>query len=101
MQRVPNDRLNSSTTITSNAAGKPSTLLMPTVRCAAPGTSGESVGLEWFGLPAQFEIVALDIELEGYQMYAVEKWIVERDRPVTVLVVYTGDPAHKVRVARI
>ena len=100
MQRVPNDRLNSSTTITSNAAGKPSTLLMPTVRCAASGTSGESVGLEWFGLPAQFEIVALDIELEGYQMYAVEKWIVERDRPVTVLVVYTGDPAHKVRVAR-
>ncbi|KAL1722279.1 hypothetical protein EV715DRAFT_247436 [Schizophyllum commune] len=98
MQRVPNDRLNSSTTITSNAAGKPSTLLMPTVRCAAPGTSGESVGLEWFGLPAQFEIVALDIELEGYQMYAVEKWIVERDRPVTVLVVYTGDPAHKITV---
>ncbi|KAJ3560245.1 hypothetical protein NP233_g10966 [Leucocoprinus birnbaumii] len=31
-------------------------------------------------------------------MYAVEKWIVERNRPITVLTVYTGDPSHKITV---
>ncbi|KAF9462668.1 hypothetical protein BDZ94DRAFT_1194337 [Collybia nuda] len=29
-------------------------------------------------------------------MYAVEKWIVERNRPTTVLAVYTGDPTHTI-----
>lgn len=38
------------------------------------------------------------IELEGYQIYAVEKWIVERRRPVIVLTVFTGDPKHKILV---
>ncbi|KAJ6599043.1 hypothetical protein DFH09DRAFT_1356186 [Mycena vulgaris] len=55
-------------------------------------------GNEWIGLPLRFEIVSDRIELEGFQIYAVEKWIVERDRPVTVLTVYTGDPAHKITV---
>lgn len=31
-------------------------------------------------------------------MYAVEKWIVERNRPIIVLAVYTGDPSHKISV---
>ncbi|KAJ6485040.1 hypothetical protein C8R47DRAFT_1217080 [Mycena vitilis] len=53
---------------------------------------------DWIGLPLRFDIVADRRELEGYQIYAVEKWIVERDRPVTVLTVYTGDPAHKITV---
>ncbi|KAJ7908344.1 hypothetical protein B0H13DRAFT_2662099 [Mycena leptocephala] len=53
---------------------------------------------DWIGLPLRFEIVTERLELEGYQIYAVEKWIVERDRPVTVLTVYTGDPAHRITV---
>ncbi|KAF8195869.1 hypothetical protein K438DRAFT_2017114 [Mycena galopus ATCC 62051] len=56
------------------------------------------VANDWIGLPLQFDIVADRLELEGYQIYAVQKWIVERDRPVTVLTVYTGDPAHKITV---
>ncbi|KAJ7591009.1 hypothetical protein C8J56DRAFT_783202 [Mycena floridula] len=37
-----------------------------------------------------------NVQLEGYQLYAVEKWIVDRTRPVDVLVVYTGDLNHKI-----
>jgi len=60
----------------------------------------------------RFEVVE-ELELEGYQIYAVEKWyvvpwfhpapevnhfsrVVERTRPITALTVYTGDPKHKV-----
>ncbi|KAJ6539368.1 hypothetical protein B0H19DRAFT_1240124 [Mycena capillaripes] len=60
--------------------------------------SPNDVANDWIGLPLRFEIVTDRLELEGYQIYAVEKWIVERDRPVTVLTVYTGDPAHKITV---
>ncbi|KAK7061736.1 hypothetical protein R3P38DRAFT_2831259 [Favolaschia claudopus] len=56
------------------------------------------VANDWIGLPLHFEIETDRLELQGYQIYAVEKWIVERDRPVTVLTVYTGDPAHKITV---
>lgn len=37
-----------------------------------------------------------DVQLEGYQLYAVQNWIVDRTRPVDFLVVYTGDPNHTV-----
>ncbi|KAJ6613421.1 hypothetical protein B0H10DRAFT_2436451 [Mycena sp. CBHHK59/15] len=91
-------------------------LLLPTVRPPRPPTaappptaarapaplprppSPTDVAQEWIGLPLRFEIVADRHELEGYQIYAVEKWIVERDRPVTALTVYTGDPANKIIV---
>ncbi|TFK43512.1 hypothetical protein BDQ12DRAFT_622506 [Crucibulum laeve] len=53
---------------------------------------------EWIGIPLKFDIVQEHIEIPEYQMYAVEKWIVERNRPVTVLNVYTGDPDHKITV---
>ncbi|KAF7355334.1 hypothetical protein MSAN_01449900 [Mycena sanguinolenta] len=56
------------------------------------------VAKHWIGLPLHFDIVTDRLELEGFQIYAVQKWIVERDRPVTVLTVYTGDPAHKITV---
>ncbi|KAJ7781220.1 hypothetical protein B0H16DRAFT_1671552 [Mycena metata] len=103
------------------------TLLLPTVRAPRPPVpsthhrtrskparpNGSSVDItaplprpwsptdvanDWIGLPLRFDIVTDRLELEGYQIYAVEKWIVERDRPVTVLTVYTGDPAHKITV---
>ncbi|KDR83721.1 hypothetical protein GALMADRAFT_150799 [Galerina marginata CBS 339.88] len=36
-----------------------------------------------------------DIQIPCYQLYAVEKWIVQR-RQLVLLVVYTGNPAHSV-----
>ncbi|KAL4075844.1 hypothetical protein J3A83DRAFT_4487427 [Scleroderma citrinum] len=72
---------------------------------SATATMGQSVastsvdvegdGERWIGCKCRFEIVVERMELTGYQVYAVEKWIVERTRPVTVLTVYTGDPSHK------
>lgn len=70
-------------------------------------------GKEWIGVECKFEILE-ELELEGYQMYAVEKWcvfpgfaccpelnhcsrVVERTRQIMVLTVYTGDPKHKAR----
>ncbi|KAL4081881.1 hypothetical protein V8B97DRAFT_2031495 [Scleroderma yunnanense] len=58
----------------------------------------EGDGERWIGCKCRFEIVVERMELTGYQVYAVEKWIVERTRPVTVLTVYTGDPSHKIIV---
>ena len=51
---------------------------------------------DYIGLPLKFQIAQTDILIPGYQLYAVEKWIVERNRPVSLLVVYTGDPAHNI-----
>ncbi|KAF9646031.1 hypothetical protein BDM02DRAFT_3148177 [Thelephora ganbajun] len=65
-----------------------------------PGASPRPVtwaGKEWIGVDCRFELLE-ELELEGYQIYAVEKWVVERTRPITVLTVYTGDPKHKVTV---
>lgn len=59
----------------------------------------EGDGQRWIGHKLRFEIVVERMELTGYQVYAVEKWIVERNRPMTLLTVYTGDPSHKARVA--
>ncbi|KAH7879836.1 uncharacterized protein C8R40DRAFT_1083404 [Lentinula edodes] len=36
------------------------------------------------------------IVLEGYQMYVVDNWVLDR-KQVPILVVHTGDVAHKVR----
>ncbi|KAJ7228667.1 hypothetical protein GGX14DRAFT_692610 [Mycena pura] len=68
------------------------------VDITAPLPSPTDTAHQWIGLPLHFDIVTDRLELEGYQIYAVEKWIVERDRPVTCLTVYTGDPAHKITV---
>lgn len=53
---------------------------------------------DYIGLPLNFHIVTNDILIPGYQLYAVEKRIVERNRPVSLLVVYTGDPTHTITV---
>jgi hypothetical protein len=37
-----------------------------------------------------------DLNVAEYQMYAVEKWIVDRSRPIQVLLVYTGVPSHSI-----
>ncbi|KAI0320823.1 hypothetical protein OF83DRAFT_1102938 [Amylostereum chailletii] len=56
------------------------------------------VGIDWFGRPCKFEIVQDQLEIAGYQIYAVEKWVTERTRPVVTLAVYTGDRRHKITV---
>ncbi|KAI0765510.1 hypothetical protein BC629DRAFT_1596637 [Irpex lacteus] len=63
---------------------------------ASPPTS-----VDWVGGGCRFEVVEEQIELWGYQIYAVEKWVVDRHRPVTVLTVLTGDPNHKITVTAI
>ncbi|THH06359.1 hypothetical protein EW146_g9636, partial [Bondarzewia mesenterica] len=63
-----------------------------------PSQQSVDVGLEWFGLSCRFEIAQEQIEIEGYQIYAVEKWVTERSRPVITLTVYTGDPKHRITV---
>ncbi|KAJ7283632.1 hypothetical protein C8J57DRAFT_1709997 [Mycena rebaudengoi] len=55
--------------------------------------SPTDIAQQWIGLPLRFDILHDRLELEGYQIYAFE-----RDRPVTVLTVYTGDPSHKILV---
>lgn len=53
---------------------------------------------QYIGLDLNFD-VSDDIKtVEGYQLYAVQKWVVDRTRPVNTLVVHTGDPSHKVTV---
>ncbi|KAJ8468511.1 hypothetical protein ONZ45_g15736 [Pleurotus djamor] len=49
-------------------------------------------------IPFNFHILRDDIQLDGYQLYAVEKWIVDRKRTLPVLTVYTGHPEHTIPV---
>ncbi|KAH7914333.1 hypothetical protein BJ138DRAFT_1144062 [Hygrophoropsis aurantiaca] len=60
----------------------------------------QDTGSAWLGKPYRFELIPGEesLQLVGYQLYAVEKWVVERTRPVTVLTVYTGDPQHTITV---
>jgi len=82
-----------------------STLLMPTVRHVH--------NPNLFHFLNHFHVLEHNVRLEGYQLYAVENWsvlfffwfgshfiylfrIVQRDRPVITLAVYTGDLSHNV-----
>ncbi|KAI0036839.1 hypothetical protein K488DRAFT_67438 [Vararia minispora EC-137] len=56
------------------------------------------IGEQWIGKKLRFEIAQEHLELSGYQLYAVEKWVTERTRPVLTLAVYTGEPNHKITV---
>lgn len=38
--------------------------------------SEDSVGERWIGRESRLEIAENRVELQGYQMYAVEKWFV-------------------------
>ncbi|KAH8118294.1 hypothetical protein DFH11DRAFT_1723223 [Phellopilus nigrolimitatus] len=52
----------------------------------------------WFNTDYRYEVAEEDVQLSGYQIYAVEKWIVERTRTTTLLAVYTGDLNDKITV---
>jgi hypothetical protein len=41
---------------------------------SAKPESSPNVGSRWVGLPLRFEIVEESLEIEGYQLFAVEKW---------------------------
>ncbi|KAG0039436.1 hypothetical protein BGZ82_008291 [Podila clonocystis] len=43
-------------------------------------------------------IESTDTTLEGYQIYLVEQWAIERNREVATAVSFTGDPIHKIQV---
>ncbi|KAF9453008.1 hypothetical protein P691DRAFT_802387 [Macrolepiota fuliginosa MF-IS2] len=38
--------------------------------------ASHDTALEWLGLPLSFDVVQAQLEIGGYQMYAVEKWSV-------------------------
>jgi hypothetical protein len=78
-----------------------------------PRDSLITIGQLWLGKDADFEIVHDQLELDGFQLFAVEKWFVrslvisqesnstkprvtERKRSIVTLTVYTGDPLDKV-----
>lgn len=58
----------------------PSRLLLPCVRPAPPRPpsqdSSRETALQWLGLPLNFDVVQVHLQIDGYQMYAVEKWSV-------------------------
>ncbi|KAF7301688.1 hypothetical protein MIND_00734300 [Mycena indigotica] len=83
---------------THSKLSRPSTSSVDLAPAQPRPTSPTEIAQQWIGLPLHFDIVTDRVQLEGYQIYAVEKWITERDRPVTCLTVYTGDPAHKITV---
>ncbi|KAI1317759.1 hypothetical protein EDD11_007933 [Mortierella claussenii] len=46
-------------------------------------------------------IESTEAKLEGYQIYLVEQWAIERNREVATAVSFTGDPVHKIQVVAI
>ncbi|OJA18986.1 hypothetical protein AZE42_00374 [Rhizopogon vesiculosus] len=94
----PTRRQTSSKLIRSRSGSATASLQSAAFNAGTTGASQYYIGELWIGRKSRFQIDEDRIELQGYQMYAVEKWIVERVRPVTVLTVYTGDPAHKITV---
>ncbi|KAF9927758.1 hypothetical protein FBU30_002875 [Linnemannia zychae] len=42
-----------------------------------------------------------NVVLEGYQIYLVEQWAIERNREVATAVSFTGDPVHQIHVTAI
>ncbi|KAG2141720.1 uncharacterized protein EDB93DRAFT_1089166 [Suillus bovinus] len=94
----PPTRRHTSSKLMRSRSGSATAIMTSAAFNAGTGVSRDSVGERWIGKKSCLEIAENRVELQGYQMYAVEKWIVERVRPVTVLIVYTGDPSHKITV---
>ncbi|KAG1806788.1 uncharacterized protein HD556DRAFT_1324065 [Suillus plorans] len=94
----PPTRRQTSSKLIRSRSGSATAIMTSAAFNTGTGVSEDSVGERWIGRESRLEIAENRVELQGYQMYAVEKWIVERVRPVTVLIVYTGDPSHKVTV---
>ena len=57
----------------SAALPPPSCLLLPRV---SPPLQGRNTAQEWIGLPLAFDVVHDELQVDGYQLYAVEKWSV-------------------------
>lgn len=53
----------------------PSCLLLPRV-CPPLHTQARTTAQQCIGLPLAFDVVHDELQLDGYQMYAVEKWSV-------------------------
>lgn len=48
--------------------------ITPHVQPQVPAWTSADTGTEWLGLPLRFDVVQECLQVEGYQMYAVEKW---------------------------
>ena len=47
---------------------------VPVAAAVPPTPMPADTGSEWLGVPYKFEIVQEELQIDGYQMYAVEKW---------------------------
>ncbi|KAG8814770.1 hypothetical protein FRC17_000976, partial [Serendipita sp. 399] len=65
-----------------------------TIDVVPPASAEEN----WVSPLGKFDIEQDSTELEGYQMYAVEKWVVDRSRFMKVVLVFTGDPKDVISV---
>src|SRR5258708_20149598 len=63
-------------------------------------TAAYDLDYQWLGSlkSHQIEVLEAGAELLGFQLFAVEKWVVDRDRPIKTVVVYTGNPNDKVGI---
>ncbi|KIJ56680.1 hypothetical protein M422DRAFT_22838 [Sphaerobolus stellatus SS14] len=62
------------------------------------GDTHQREAKEWVASFGKMVVVEEQLEVRGFQIHAVEKWIVERGRLVNVICVYTGDQSHKIHV---
>ncbi|KZT53316.1 hypothetical protein CALCODRAFT_501265 [Calocera cornea HHB12733] len=70
------------------------------IDCLDAGQATEETGEDVLALElSPFVLEEADVELEGYQLYAVEKWVVEREKLLPTITVWTGDPTDKITVA--
>ncbi|KAF8341410.1 uncharacterized protein EI90DRAFT_3150540 [Cantharellus anzutake] len=84
----------------------PRRLLIPTTRawpppdCTPRGTPMNDGDNFWFGSLRNFQIESIEpgVELTGFRIFAVEKWLVDRDKAIGAVVVYTGNSDDKIQV---
>lgn len=63
-----------------------------------PETAPSSATAQWVHDLGRFDVVQSQTEMDGYQIYAVEKWVVERKALPVCVSVFTGKPEHKITV---
>ncbi|EJD53733.1 hypothetical protein AURDEDRAFT_180156 [Auricularia subglabra TFB-10046 SS5] len=63
-----------------------------------PEAAPSSAPAPWVHELGRFDVVQSQTEMDGYQIYAVEKWVVERKALPVCVSVFTGKPEHKITV---
>ncbi|KIO25022.1 hypothetical protein M407DRAFT_211329 [Tulasnella calospora MUT 4182] len=89
---MPNNA--TSTSLKSTTASPPGS-----IRNDVFGATDESKPPAWIQeVVGNFEIVEDAVAVAGFQLYAVEKWVVQREKLISTIAVYTGDEKDKIYV---